>query len=91
VRRVGAVTDQVAWVVSAHCSLPSYRDNGGVAGPGGKDRLASQRWADCIQLFIRFVSPIFCIFHRLCSCLGTARNLPGWSANGWKVFCPHGV
>jgi hypothetical protein len=24
VRRVTAVTDQVAWVVSAHCSLPSY-------------------------------------------------------------------
>ncbi|MNW16371.1 hypothetical protein D3C71_2152050 [compost metagenome] len=24
VRRVTAVTDQVAWVVSAHCRLPSY-------------------------------------------------------------------
>ncbi|MNG13685.1 hypothetical protein D3C84_973790 [compost metagenome] len=36
VRRVTAVTDQVAWVVSAHCSLPScssllIRDKGGVA------------------------------------------------------------
>ncbi|PMY45261.1 hypothetical protein DMW99_14740 [Pseudomonas chlororaphis] len=60
-------------------------------GLRGKGRLASQRWTDCIQLLNQFVSPIFCIFHRLCSCMGTARNLPGWSANGWKVFCSHGV
>ncbi|CAI8942704.1 conserved hypothetical protein [Pseudomonas sp. IT-P74] len=30
-------------------------------------RLASQRWADCIQLYIHFVSLIFRIFHRLSS------------------------
>jgi hypothetical protein len=28
------------------------------------DRLASQRWADCIQLYIHFVSLIFRIFHQ---------------------------
>jgi hypothetical protein len=33
----------------------------------GLRRLASQRWADCIQLYSQFVSLIFCIFHRLSS------------------------
>jgi hypothetical protein len=31
-RRVTAVTDQVAWVVSAHCSLPSYSLTGWCGG-----------------------------------------------------------
>ncbi|PYC12261.1 hypothetical protein DMX02_29185 [Pseudomonas jessenii] len=31
------------------------------------DRLASQRWADCIQLYSQFVSLNFRIFHRLSS------------------------
>jgi hypothetical protein len=30
-------------------------------------RLASQRWADCIQLYLHFVSLNFRIFHRLSS------------------------
>ncbi|PWE46121.1 hypothetical protein C9I50_00095 [Pseudomonas prosekii] len=49
------------------------------------DRLASQRWADCIQLYIDFVSLNFCIFHWLSSKRDTARNLPEWSANGQEV------
>ncbi|MNH60701.1 hypothetical protein D3C73_125920 [compost metagenome] len=35
VRRVTAVTDQVAWVVSAHCSLPSYSLTDGCGGLAG--------------------------------------------------------
>ncbi|AZE25051.1 hypothetical protein C4K08_4638 [Pseudomonas chlororaphis subsp. aureofaciens] len=37
------------------------------------------------RLYTTFQSvckPDFLHFHRLCSCLGIARNLPGWSANG---------
>ncbi|TNB92271.1 hypothetical protein FHG55_23250 [Pseudomonas jessenii] len=33
----------------------------------GLHRLASQRWADCIQLYSQFVSLNFRIFHRLSS------------------------
>ncbi|ALQ05077.1 hypothetical protein F7R20_19745 [Pseudomonas brassicacearum subsp. brassicacearum] len=46
--------------------------------------LASRRWSDCIQLYVRFVSLIFCIFHRSPRFVYTARNLPIWSINGWK-------
>ncbi|EJL03311.1 hypothetical protein PflQ2_1384 [Pseudomonas fluorescens Q2-87] len=44
-------------------------------------RLASRRWSDCIQLYARFVSPFFCIFHRVPWFVYTARNLPTWSIN----------
>ncbi|QBZ91166.1 hypothetical protein EPZ47_21485 [Pseudomonas viciae] len=47
-------------------------------------RLASRRWADCIQLYVWFVSLIFCIFHRCPGFVYTARNLPSWSINPWK-------
>nr|POA11372.1 hypothetical protein C1892_26650 [Pseudomonas sp. MPBD7-1] len=46
-----------------------------------KYRLASRRWSDCIQLYARFVSLIFCIFHRGPWLVYTARNLPTWSMN----------
>ncbi|AXI60670.1 hypothetical protein DLD99_09370 [Pseudomonas kribbensis] len=38
-------------------------------------RLASQRWADCIQLYSQFVSLIFRIFHRLSSFAVNGVNL----------------
>ncbi|AXA56599.1 hypothetical protein CEQ51_20805 [Pseudomonas thivervalensis] len=44
-------------------------------------RLASRRWSDCIQLYARFVSLYFCIFHRAPGVVYTARNLPAWSIN----------
>src|SRR3546814_2533221 len=62
VGRVTAVTDQVAWVVSAHCSFPSCSSHVGGARVMSH-RMASQRWIDCIQLYVRFVSLNFCIFH----------------------------
>ncbi|CDF93766.1 hypothetical protein BN844_2464 [Pseudomonas sp. SHC52] len=33
-----------------------------------KQKLASRRWVNCIQLYGRFVSLIFCIFHRTPGC-----------------------
>ncbi|AXP04658.1 hypothetical protein DZG01_17435 [Pseudomonas fluorescens] len=47
-------------------------------------RLASRRWGDCIQLYVRFVSPVFCIFHCCPWFVYTARNLPIWSINRGK-------
>ncbi|RBC03851.1 hypothetical protein C3E97_000090 [Pseudomonas sp. MWU12-2115] len=38
-------------------------------------RLASQRWADCIQLYSQFVSLNFRIFHRLSSFAANGVNL----------------
>ncbi|KAA0958093.1 hypothetical protein FQ185_26945 [Pseudomonas sp. ANT_H12B] len=56
--------------------------NGCVAAWRSDDRLVSQRWANCIQLYIHFVSLFFCIFDELSSAPVIARNLPDWSANG---------
>ncbi|QBX40696.1 hypothetical protein E4T63_08815 [Pseudomonas fluorescens] len=41
----------------------------------GLHRLASQRWADCIQLYSQFVSLNFRIFHRLSSFAANGVNL----------------
>jgi hypothetical protein len=43
------------------------RDDRLYEAPGQREGLASQRWSDCIQLYIHFVSLNFRIFHRLSS------------------------
>ncbi|MCG6577977.1 hypothetical protein EGM97_25165 [Pseudomonas sp. AF32] len=53
--------------------------------------LASRRWGDCIQLYARFVSLIFCLFHPGTGFICTARNLPVWSVSRRKVIVSIGL
>ena len=56
VGRIVAVTDQVAWVLSAHCSLP-FRSVGRSAA--AREVVRDRGWGDCIQTALRFVNQNF--------------------------------